>query len=123
MSFLYPPLLWGLALVALPALIHLINLLRHRTVRWGAMEFLLKSHKRQRHWLWLKQLLLLLSRMAAVALAALVAAQWVAPKQWSFLLGVAATRHSVLLDDSLSSSDTRMLSGSRLASVCTATPA
>lgn len=105
MSFLYPPLLWGLALVTLPALIHLINLLRHRTVRWGAMEFLLKSHKRQRHWLWLKQLLLLLSRMAAVALAALVAAQWVAPKQWSFLAGGASTRHIVLIDDSLSTSE------------------
>jgi hypothetical protein len=105
MSFLYPPLLWGLALVALPALIHLINLLRHRTVRWGAMEFLLKSHKRQRHWLWLKQLLLLLSRMAAVALAALVAAQWVAPKHLSIFAGGAATRHIILIDDSLSTSE------------------
>lgn len=105
MSFLHPALLWGLGLVALPALIHLINLLRHRTVRWGAMEFLLKSHKRQRHWLWLKQLLLLLSRMAAVALAALMAAQWVAPKQWSFLAGGAATRHIVILDDSYSTSE------------------
>ena len=32
-TFLNPPLLWGLGLVALPVIIHLINLLRHRRVR------------------------------------------------------------------------------------------
>ncbi|MGH7137009.1 MAG: BatA domain-containing protein, partial [Pirellulales bacterium] len=40
-SFINPSLLWGLALVAVPVLIHLINLLRHRRVPWAAMEFLL----------------------------------------------------------------------------------
>ena len=34
---------WGLPFAAAPVIIHLINLLRHRVVRWPAMEFLLAS--------------------------------------------------------------------------------
>ena len=30
---------WGLPLAAAPIVIHLINLLRHRVVRWPAIEF------------------------------------------------------------------------------------
>ena len=67
MSFLFPTLLTiGLALVALPVLIHLINMMRHRRIQWAAMEFLLISQKKNRTWILLKQLLLLLLRMGAV---------------------------------------------------------
>ncbi len=48
---------------ALPVLIHLINMMRHRRVQWAAMEFLLASQKKNRTWVMLKQLLLLLLRM------------------------------------------------------------
>ena len=50
MSFTFPSLFWTwlLPLVALPVLIHLINLLRHRRVKWAAMEFLLESRKKER---------------------------------------------------------------------------
>ena len=41
--------------------------MRHRRVQWAAMEFLLKSYKKHRKWVWLKQLLLLLLRMALSA--------------------------------------------------------
>ena len=61
--FANPTLLWGLPLVGVPVLIHLINLFRHRRVRWAAMEFLLASQNRNRTWVILKQLLLLLLRM------------------------------------------------------------
>ena len=44
-------------LIALPILIHLINLMRHRRVQWAAMEFLLVSQKRNSTWMMLKQLL------------------------------------------------------------------
>ncbi len=68
MQFLYPALTVGFFLALLPLLIHLINMMRHRRVKWAAMEFLLQSYKKHRKWVWLKQLLLLLARMAAVAL-------------------------------------------------------
>ncbi len=68
-SFLHPALFWTLGLptlgvVALPVLIHLINMMRHRRLEWAAMEFLLVSQKKHRTWVILKQLLLLLLRMA-----------------------------------------------------------
>ena len=41
-SFVHASLLWwGLPLVGVPVLIHLINMMRHRRVQWAAMEFLL----------------------------------------------------------------------------------
>ena len=69
MSFLFQSLLTiGLPLVALPLVIHLINLRRHRRVEWAAMSFLLESQKRNKKWILLQQLLLLLLRTSAVAL-------------------------------------------------------
>ena len=58
-AFDFAPLAWwGLPLVAAPVLIHLINLLRHRRVRWAAMELLLASQKKYKTRILLKQLLL-----------------------------------------------------------------
>lgn len=105
MPFLYPALLWGLGLIALPVLIHLINMMRQRRVRWAAMEFLLISQKRTRTWVLLKQLLLLLMRMGAVAAVVLMLAQPILRDQWSALFGGSKTHHLVLLDDSFSMSD------------------
>ena len=62
------PFLWALPLVGVPVLIHLINMFRHQPVHWAAMEFLLASQKKYRTWVVLEQLLLLLLRMAAIAL-------------------------------------------------------
>ncbi len=102
-SVVHAPLLWGLALLGVPILIHLINRLRHRRVGWAAMEFLLASQKRSRNWIMLKQLLLLLLRIAAVAAIVLMLAQ---PRnQWAALIGGAKTHHIVLVDDSYSMSD------------------
>ena len=90
----------------LAIVIHLINLMRHKTVKWAAMEFLLQSHKKNRNWVWLKQLLLLLSRIAALILALLMFAQIGCNEdRISRLLGGATTHHYVLLDDSFSMSD------------------
>jgi hypothetical protein len=46
---------WGLPFAAAPVIIHLINLLRHRVVRWPAMEFLLASQRKYRTRILLKQ--------------------------------------------------------------------
>jgi hypothetical protein len=104
-SFVHPALLWGLALVGLPVLIHMINLWRQRRVPWAAMEFLLASQRKNRTWVLLKQLLLLLLRMAAVAAVVLMVAQPLAKSAWSALLGGGRTHHIVLVDDSFSMTD------------------
>lgn len=105
MNFANPSLLWGLALIAVPVLIHLINLLRHRRVPWAAMEFLLESQRRNSTWIKLKQLFLLLMRMAAVAGVVLLIAQPIGCNRLSRLLGGRKTQHIVLLDDSFSMAD------------------
>jgi hypothetical protein len=105
MQFVYQPLTWGFFLVLVPLLIHLINILRHRRVKWAAMDFLLQSYKKHRKWIWLKQLLLLLMRMAAIAIVVAMLAQWVTRGQWLEMFGGKPTHHYVLLDDSYSMSD------------------
>ena len=87
MQFLFPILTWGFLLALVPLLIHLINMMRHRRVKWAAMEFLLQSYKKHRKWVWLKQLLLLLMRMAAIALLVMMLAQWLTQGQWLDLFG------------------------------------
>jgi len=92
-------------LLSAPVIIHLINLLRHKKVKWGAMEFLLASQKRNRNYIRFKQLLLLLCRIAALALILLFLAGLVLPDQWSKLFGGSKVHHVVLLDDSYSTQD------------------
>ena len=105
MQFLYPALTAGFFLTLVPLLIHLINMMRHRRVRWAAMDFLLQSYKKHRKWVWLKQLLLLLARMAAVAVVVAMLAQLVTQLRYEGLFGNSLTHHYVLLDDSMSMSD------------------
>ncbi|MGW8256450.1 MAG: BatA domain-containing protein [Thermoguttaceae bacterium] len=105
LTFVHPFLLWGLLLVGLPVLIHLINMLRHRPVQWAAMEFLLASQKKRRRRILMKQLILLLLRMLVIAAVVLLAAQPLMNRQLSGMLGGAKTHHVILLDDSFSMSD------------------
>ncbi len=105
-GFTYPALAWGgLLIVGLPVLIHLINVLRLRRVQWAAMEFLLKSHKKHKRWVWLKQFILLLLRIAALAVLVLMLAQWDPSQQWLARLQQRTTHHFVVLDDSYSMSE------------------
>jgi hypothetical protein len=105
MQFVHSALTWGFLLALVPLLIHLINMMRHRRVQWAAMEFLLASYKKHRKWIWLKQLLLLLARMAAVALVVAMLAQLKTRDQWLAIFGGRVTHHYVVLDDSYSMSD------------------
>ncbi|MBT8035911.1 MAG: BatA domain-containing protein [Verrucomicrobiae bacterium] len=70
MSFLQQSLLWGLFAASIPIIIHLLNRRRHRTVKWAAMEFLLKATRESRGKKKLKYLLILTCR--ALAIAALI---------------------------------------------------
>jgi hypothetical protein len=105
MQFVYQALTWGFLLALVPLLIHLINMMRHKRVQWAAMEFLLASYKKHKQWIWLKQLLLLLARMAAIALIVAMVAQLKTRDQWLALFGNRVTHHYVLLDDSYSMTD------------------
>lgn len=100
--FLYPTLLGALALIALPILIHLINLFRHKRVKWAAMEFLLASHRKHSTWIRMRELLLLLCRIGIVALVVLAAAQPLVSDKWGNLLGGHKSHLIFLLDDSYS---------------------
>jgi len=106
MTFLLQSLLTlGLPLIALPLLIHLINLRKHRRVEWAAMQFLLESEKKNKKSILLRQLLLLLLRTAAVALVVLMLAGPVLRSEWGRLFGSGTTHHLILLDDSYSMAD------------------
>jgi hypothetical protein len=104
MQFVHPALAGAFLLALLPLLIHVINLVRHQRVEWAAMEFLLASYKKHRRWVWLKQFLLMLSRIAIIALIVMMCAQWITQDQWLSLFAGKATHHYVLLDDSYSMS-------------------
>lgn len=109
MQFLFPSLAAGFLLVLLPLGIHLINLMRQRRVAWGAMEFLLAAHRKQRRWIWLRQFLLLALRMLVIAAVVAMLAHLVGAKQWARFLGGQTTHHVVLIDDSFSMTDAGVL--------------
>src|ERR1051325_5204716 len=93
----------GGALVSAPILIHLINRMRFKRLRWAAMEFLLKAQKRSRRRLIIEQLLLLMLRCLLVLLTALLVSRFL-----GFSFGSVAdqeTIHVVILDDTLSMTD------------------
>src|SRR6187455_58647 len=93
----------GGALISSPILIHLINRMRYKRLRWAAMEFLLKSQKRNRRRLIVEQLILLLLRILLVLLAGLLLARFLGANIIG--LGRTAFVHVVLLDDRLSMTD------------------
>lgn len=102
MTALNPAMVWGLLAAGLPVAIHLLNRLRHRTVRWGAMMFLLRvtrsstRHARLRHYL-----ILALRTLAITAFAAALARP-LAGGGWGAWLAGAPDAILVLLDRSAS---------------------
>jgi len=103
----------GGALVSSPIIIHIINRLRFRKVRFAAMEFLLQSQKKNRRRILMEQLLLLLLRiLVVIGLVLLIARLKLSPAQVSILRGEAAAHHIILIDDSGSM---REMSGPRSA--------
>src|SRR5436189_5561838 len=94
----------GGALISSPIIIHLINRMRFKRLRWAAMEFLLKAQKKSRRRLIIEQLLLLLLRCLLVLLTALLVSRFVGCSL-SPNGGEQETLHVVLLDDTLSMTD------------------
>ncbi|QEL14023.1 BatA domain-containing protein [Limnoglobus roseus] len=104
-SFLNP---WsffaGVALVSVPIIIHLINRMRFKRVRWAAMEFIIKAQKKMKRKLIFQQLLLLFLRCLMVFLIGLLVGRFVG---FNPLDGreTRTTSHVVIFDDSPSMGD------------------
>ena len=95
----------GGALVSVPVIIHLINRMRFKRIRWAAMEFLLKSQKRNRRRLIIEQILLLLLRCLLVLLAAFLVSRFIGCSATGAWAKAQTTAHCLVLDDSLSTTD------------------
>jgi hypothetical protein len=102
MQFLQPFLLWGLPLVSVPLIIHLLNRLRHRSHPWGAMRFLVAATRSSVSNTKLRQLLILLCRMAAVAALCLFLARPLAGGWMGWAVSSAPDAIVILLDRSAS---------------------
>lgn len=68
MQFLAPAALAGLAALSLPVIIHLLNKLRVREVRWAAMRFLQAAAKKNQRRVKMQDLILLILRCLVLAL-------------------------------------------------------
>src|SRR4249920_1772449 len=84
------------ALVSVPIIIHLINRMRFKRIRWAAMEFLLKAQKRTRRRLIIEQLILLMLRCLLIALVGLLVSKFVGCGEGN--TGGKPSMHIVLLD-------------------------
>lgn len=104
--FLNPAFFWpGMLLVSVPVIIHLINRMRYRRVRFAAMDFLFASQKKNQRRVLIEELLLLLLRMLMILfLVGLIARLIVDPSQLSLFQG-AKSHHLVILDDTASMQD------------------
>src|SRR3954466_10679430 len=73
-AFFYSPwMLLGLAVLAIPPIIHLLNRRRYDVVDWGAMQFLQSSEVTRRRIL-IEEVLLMMLRMGLLALLVLALA-------------------------------------------------
>ena len=90
MTFLNLAMLAGLAAVAIPIVIHLLNRQRATLVDWGAMRFLMESMTSRSRRILIEEIILMAMRCLAVALMALVLARPFLPTQssvpWAMVL-------------------------------------
>lgn len=100
MSFINAIFLLALPIIAVPIVLHLFRRKQKEVISWGAMEFLTDAVTRGRRWERLEEILLMLLRVAALAVLVFALAQ---PSIRGYWLGVAPAREVVLvLDNSLS---------------------
>ena len=96
MSFLNPALLMGAFALAIPIIVHLLNRRRFKRIKWAAMRFLEVSLERNQRRMKVEDWILLLLRLAIVALIVLAlsrpASSWI--KSTGLGSTVAAFSHS-----------------------------
>jgi hypothetical protein len=103
MQFLSAPLLFGLALAAVPLIIHLLNRRRFQLVDWAPMKYLKLTIKNNRRRVRIEQLLLLLLRTLVMIVVILAVARPVLSSGGlgSWLSHRARVSRIIVVDDSL----------------------
>ena len=102
MSFLNTIMLAGVAAVAVPIIIHLLNRRKFKTVTWAAMKFIKLSVDQNQRRMRIEDLILLLIRCALVVLLALALARPASKDATSDVLGQTKVTAFVILDNSYS---------------------
>jgi hypothetical protein len=103
MNFLHPEFLYLAPLLAVPILIHLLNRVRYRRMRWAAIKFLMATERRAVRRARLRQILLMVLRTLVLAFALGALAQPIFSGSLGSLLG-GADQVAVALDASASMS-------------------
>jgi hypothetical protein len=101
-GFATPWLLWGLALGAVPPLIHLLNRRKFRETQWAAMRFLAEAIRKNSRRMRIEQLILLLVRIAILMLLVLGLAQPQFETLTRIFLSNVPTHRIIVLDSSFS---------------------
>src|SRR3990172_7812603 len=102
MTFLNPAILWGLFAVSIPIIIHIFNLKKTRKIEFSTLMFLKEIQETKQKRIKLKQLLILLCRIAFIIFLVLMFAD---PLSKGFLGAVndkSPATVLILLDDSFS---------------------
>ena len=107
MTFLQPLALFGLLLALAPIVIHLLNLLRHRTQPWAATRFLFQARKSSSRISKLKRWITLLFRMLALAALAFMIARPMTGGDSLFSFSSGSPEVLVLVLDRSASMETR----------------
>jgi hypothetical protein len=103
MEFVHPEILWGLAALAIPVIIHLLNFRRYKRVAFSHVAFLQQVERQTRSTQRLKHLLVLLARLIAVAGLVLAFAQpFTPPPAGLNQEGTSGAAISLYIDNSLS---------------------
>nr|MBS0036854.1 BatA domain-containing protein [Saprospiraceae bacterium] len=117
MQFINPQFLWGLLFLAIPIIIHLFQFRRFKKVYFSNTPFLKEIKETSQQSRKLKHLLVLFSRLIAVAFLVLAFAQPVIPTGDKVVTGTRAV--SIFIDNSFSMSsmgrDISLLNNARLA--------
>lgn len=103
MEFIHPAALWGLLLVSVPIIIHLIT--RRRALRkpFAAIQFVLLSYQRVRRRLRIKRILILLARALSVAMLALMIMRPTVPARGGAMnMGQGARSIVIVIDNTMS---------------------
>lgn len=113
MSFLQPLALLGLILSLTPLIIHLLNLLRHRSQPWAATRFLFQAEKKSSQFSKIKRWLTLLLRVLALACLSLIFARPISGGNWVFSVASDSPEIIVLILDRSASMESRSETNSK----------
>jgi hypothetical protein len=100
MGFLNPLLLFGLAAVSVPIIIHLLNRRKFQKVVWAAMRFIQTSVERNQRRMRVEDLILLALRCLLLALLALALARPAFKNSGADFLGQSKVTAVIILDNS-----------------------